>query len=345
MLKQPRENILTRLRDRFLLHYHVYPFIRKNKNRHINRYNTICLFGHARGGTSWLTEILLKIEHSCILDEPLLRHIPTTSSKPDPWLRKMQAVEKLGFYFNQPIPEYSIWPEAYAMFEHLFKGQVVSLGLYDQYGLAPMRGAENFIVKINQGHLLMHWLLRNFDVSAILLLRHPCAVVASQLKFDFFGRIELEIDRGFPQFKHREVYDQYSHIYKEVDSIEGYLAFLWSVQVKHSLYHPDNNRRWLTVAYEKLLMDFENEISRIFAFLNRPVPRNAMQQRMVPSAWTDPRSIPFIRQGKQLDAWQRELTGVQIANIFNVVDQFGIDAYDLSCEPAYDKIYSPYSLQ
>jgi hypothetical protein len=229
------------------------------------------------------------------------------------------------------------------MFEKLLKGQQISLGMYRHYGLSRLKDSETYILKINQGHLLMHWLVKNFDVSAVLLLRHPCAVVASQLKMDFFSSIELKIDKGFPDFRYNTVYKRYEHIYRKIRTIEAYLAFIWAIKVKSSIYHPDNNRRWITVAYESLLHDFENQISRIFSYLGHTLPDKIIKMKTIPSKSTHPHSITSIEKGNQIDSWRSELNTNQISEILHIIDQFEIDIYNDSDEPDYDKIYKSYS--
>ena len=40
-------------------------------------------------------------------------------------------------------------------------------------------------MKIIRGNLLLAWLVRNFEFPVLYLLRHPCAVVASRLRWNW----------------------------------------------------------------------------------------------------------------------------------------------------------------
>jgi len=69
--------------------------------------NAILLFSDPRGGSTWLTEILMKAINPAVIWEPLS---PGINSE----------FKKLGFPPRQFIPEEDEWPEAKEAFQELF---------------------------------------------------------------------------------------------------------------------------------------------------------------------------------------------------------------------------------
>ncbi len=244
------------------------------------------------------------------------------------------------FYDEQPIPIDADWIEAGKMIDDILRGRIDSLALYDEAGPIRLKTAETYIVKFNFGHLLMNWLVNKFPVRSIMLTRHPCAVVASQLRINAYGEKDFAINKVFPDFRYMEVIQKYNYIYKTVTSIEEYLAFWWSIKIKETLYNKTSELQWLNVAYESLLTNFESETQRIFTWIDKDLPENLTDLQFKPSISTKPHSMTRIKTNNQLKAWENDLSKTQIKNILNIVEKFEIDIYSSALEPDYSKLYN-----
>ena len=98
--------IISKVNDRQTLFRYIYPFVKENNDRTITQDNTLCLFCQARGGSTWLAEILLNIPKSILIDEPLWRgKMVAPFIAPNYFDRKVVEVADLNFFFNQHIPE------------------------------------------------------------------------------------------------------------------------------------------------------------------------------------------------------------------------------------------------
>ncbi len=335
-------SILNKIRDRYYLHRHVFPFVRRNQKRVISRENTICLFCHPRGGSTWLAEILLQIPGSCLIDEPLQKGKIKTEGilkeQNQPYRHILDPADKLFFEELYISPD-AEWKEAEFLFSDILGGRMDSLSLYDEAGPQRLKNAHTYIVKFNYGHLVMQWLINKFPVTPVILTRHPCAVVASQMKMKMpeiqnFGKIITSND-----FERRGIVKKYVDVFSNITRVEEYLAFWWSVKVKETLYALLPQMKYLIIAYESLLTNFEDEIKRLFEWTGKDIPQNLGALRFRPSASTHASSIDRIHNKKQLMAWKSELSDDQIKKIFNIVEKFEIDIYGSDPEPDYKKLY------
>lgn len=330
-----------RIKERYQLWKYIYPFVRKHQT--VQPKKIICLFCQPRSGSTWLAEILLSISNTCLFDEPLWRgRFKNIHSMPNFYDRKVPRVAELGFYHIQPIGENEEWQEASELFETLLAGKIVSLGLYNEINLKRLKTAECFIIKFNFAQLLMHWFIKQYDHPSLLLTRHPCAVVNSQINLKAYNNFLFDpTGKKFPDFRNSDFFNQH-RIVERLKSVEEQLAFLWAIQIKNSLYHKDNNKNWLTISYEKLLIDFEGEIDRIFDFIGETIPDEVYKNRRRPSKSSKNKSRENIVNGSQLDSWKRALSKQQISKILNIVESMEVDIYSEKLEPDYDKLYRSY---
>ena len=258
------ERVISKIKDRWILNRYIYPFIRKNQNRIISPENTLCLFCQPRGGSTWLAEILLNIPNTVLIDEPLWRGKVSAPFKiPEYRYRKISEIADINFFFYQYIPTGADWIDAEKVFEKILTGKGVSIGLYDEQDLRNLRKGELYITKFNYANLLMPWLIDRFNFNSILLTRHPCAVISSQLRLPSWKDIDIAYNYMKSKFPYSTFY--YSELKKigKIDSKEKYLAFIWALGFRNTAMNKDNNKKWLTLSYEGLLTNFKFEIDRI----------------------------------------------------------------------------------
>lgn len=334
-------SLKEKLWHRYLLHFYLQPFCEKRKQLpesaiHDNFY----IFAQHRGGSTWLAEILGQIPKTTTLTEPLWRGRPHTNGKvPDTSIGRCDEIRELELYFQQPIPSDAIWPEAELFFKYLFKGEICKLGLYDDNNIRQLSPTDSFIFKFCFGNQLMVWLTKKLHIRPILLVRHPCAVVQSQMHMLHWEYILKQPEFKIADFKYNEAYKSYSHILDIVKTPEENLAAQWCLNMVSTLSHPSNNSKWLTIAYENLYLEFNVEIGRIFKWINRPIPTGIKELHLKPSQYTKEYSLDHIKSGNQLHLWKERLSTSQIDRILNIVDLFGIKAYTEDIHPNLEIVY------
>ncbi len=313
---------------------YVRPFAANNARHGMppDRVN-IAIFSEPRGGSTWLAEILCRLPGSFLISEPMFPAFD------------YDEIRGVKFCGNQYIPEEAEWPEAQAYFRKLFNLEVRSLAALRLYyyndDLSNIAKAKYFIHKDVNSNMLLSWVTRRFSVNPIYLIRHPCAVIASQLKYKHWDYILKDIRAYFPDpsDRHQELYEHYRDIIGKISLPEERMAAEWALHNVVPVTHPENDRRWITVAYEKLFMAPESELERIFKRLGIAQPAGILDYVRKPSITTVAGSNSFIQSGKQLLSWQKSLTQSQIRNILNITRGFGLDFYDESPEPDYARIY------
>ncbi len=337
------KRIINKIRDRYYLHRFVFPFVKRNENRVIKEENTLCLFCHPRGGSTWLAEILLNIPDSCLIDEPLqkgkIKNKGVLKNRSQPYRSLLNPDNNLLFE-ELSIPVRSHWKEAEYLFSDILGGRIDALSLYDEAGPRRLANAETYIVKFNYGHLIMNWLTDRFPVTPVLLTRHPCAVVASQLKMKIVSKADFKNRKNPPALFRQGVLNKYLPVFTGISGIEEYLAFWWSVKMKETLKHRQQQNKGLIIAYEGMLLSFEKEMRRLFDRIKKDPPDHLAALKFKPSASTDARSVARIKENVQLSGWKEELSQIQIRKILGVVEKFGIDVYGPEPEPDYDKLYN-----
>ncbi|RMF24138.1 MAG: hypothetical protein D6756_07505 [Cyanobacteria bacterium J083] len=281
---------------------------------------TLVIAGSSRGGTTWLAEILNTIPNSSILWEPL-------------HLNKMPLLRKLDFDWRTYIQPGSNWTEAEEFFHRVLAGKVLNLWTTSHLDLVQIWQTQVWIVKFCRANLLLRWLTEKFPTrKPILLMRHPCAVVSSQINHGSWLSIS-------PAYRHRRfeaAYPQFRSILNNLQTTEELLAANWCIEYYVPLFSAQPSP-WLLVVYERLVTDGERELERIFNNWNIPLPAEALLRLKVPSSTTIQQSNVYKGRNRLL-GWQENLSPEQVVRILNVVSAFGLDFYSHEPEPDYERL-------
>jgi hypothetical protein len=291
----------------------------KSLSRGYDPRNTVVISGSPRGGTSWVAEVIATTPGSLLLWEPL-----EPSSHPN-------ILEKLGIGYDPYVPhDLRVTPDMpeKALYEYL-KDVIAGRVPFTEYlrflrwRHLPVRNLlslERYIVKFIRGNLLLYWLLREFQLKGVLILRHPCAVVASQMHFAWKNALQWRT-RWVPFL---ERYDP--SLLKVVDSLrtdEEVLAMDWAVTNLVPLRQPKPHP-WLLVAYEDLVSSIK-EWERLCSHISCPVPPvGIITKESTTTRLRDTESKAMF----SLDKWRKHLSEKQIDAILRVCSDMGIDFYD-----------------
>jgi hypothetical protein len=197
---------------------------------------------------------------------------------------------------------------------------------------------------------LLPWISKRFELRGIyFIIRHPCAVVASQIKTGWCG-----YHLTSPPYS--DIFPTRQQVLEEASEIEGLdqslinklekiqtqdeiLAAVWCldnyVPLSFSKPHP-----WITVIYEKIKTMGEEEIIRLFNEIGmKDIPPSAFRNLNIPSMLTLRGENKIVKRAeKQLSKWKESLSKKQIERILKIVSDFGLDFYTENIEPDYDNI-------
>ncbi len=297
------------------------------KAKNYNIKNTIVITASPRGGSTWLAEILNTLPGYSILWEPLA-------------LNEVPEARKIGFHWRTYVPPGTNWREAEGFLRKILTGQFLTRQTTQTCKLSELISAKAWIVKFCRANMFLKWMTERFSTrTPILLIRHPCAVVASQMRH---GRwITVSSPRIDPRFI--EDYPEFEPILSKLKTWEEALSGIWCLEYFATLSIPKPHP-WLLVTYEKLVRDGEAEIDKIFKTLGFETPKAAKEHLRIPS-FTTKEGSPILSRGDQLSGWKKYLNKKQIKRILDVVYAFGLDFYTDELEPDYERLMGKQPVQ
>lgn len=290
------------------------------KRNDFNPEDAMLIFSDPRGGSTWITEMVQQIPRTAVVWEPLHLHYT-------------DAFRTLGFGWRQYIPEEAEWDEARRTFEQVFRGRLLNDKIYDSSDFGRLKEADRLIVKLCRGNALLPWLTRQFAFrhKPVYLIRHPFAVVASQLRFGAWSK-EFRRFRIPESGYDRELYAPHADFLQGLGTKEEALVAQWCLTNLVPLRHPENNVRWITVTYEAMLLDPERVLERIFGEWGVSVPAGALDRVREASATTKEATFQTSLEA-QLRKWQNQLTDAQITRMRDVLNYFEVEHYDEGTMP------------
>jgi hypothetical protein len=281
--------------------------------------NNIAIFSSPRSGGTFLAQTLTTLTDACLAYEPLFRG-------------KMKEFDALGFNYEQYIPENANWLAAEKFFIDLFRRHILSPKVYYYNEFSRIKDKDTYLFKFISGNLLMPWIAQNFPVKAIYLVRHPCAVVSSQLRHPGWSWADEIKKYQFPVSKYKDIYTKYKKPLSHVNGATELLTAIWAL-ANTQILNNTANERWLKVYYEDLVLDPVHEFSRIFNYLkydeielNKKILEN-------PSLSYKGDKEKFNREGL-ITKWQKNLSGEQIERIISIINDFDISIYNKDPIPA-----------
>ncbi len=270
----------------------------------------LVLFSDPRGGSTWLTEMIHQLPRTAVVWEPL-------------YLYDSNPVNELGFSWRQYIPENEQWPEAKAIFCDILGGRV--LNNWTSFFSPPVTflWAKRILVKFCRANAMIPWLTKTFafNLTPIHLVRHPFAVVASQLRH---GGWNYPF-QGFtiPDCRYNGIYLKHKEFLRSLQTKEEALVAMWCLTNSIPLRYANKNENWITIFYERLLSQPEGELQRIFERLGLPLPTKAFHRLATPSA-TAKNGIFTASVETQTANWESYFSDSQLLTMNAVLQNFGV---------------------
>lgn len=295
--------------------------VRLTASRDYDMSETLVVAGSPRSGTTWLAEVLSTLPRSAILFEPEhMLQVPQARAAGLDW-----------HVMKSPGEE---WPAGDRYFERVLRGQVVTPWTVSHLPLSRAIAPRRWIVKFVDANLMLGWLGTRFPVRApVLVLRHPCAVVGSQLRrgwrLDHAPRLAAFFER-FPQFR--------DYVASLQDPVEWSAAH-WCLHTYAPLMLA---QPWpfIVTTYEQATRHPEQEFERLFRRWRLPMPGDLVARTRRPSGTTDLGS-EMRRSGDADAGWRKALTPAQVAMVLAVVKQFGLDFYTDDPQPDIARLTGP----
>jgi hypothetical protein len=295
--------------------------VRLTADRKYDIAETLIVAGSPRSGTTWLAEVLSTLPRSAILFEP--EH-----------MLQVPEARRAGLDWHVMKQPGDDWPEGDAYFDRVLHGRIVTPWTVSHLPLSRAFAPRRWIVKFVDANLMLGWLATRFPIRApVLVLRHPCAVVGSQMRrgwqLDHAPRLAAFFGR-YPQFR--------EYVASLQDPIEWSAAH-WCMHTYAPLALP---QPWpfLVTTYEQATREPEQEFGRLFEHWRIPMPADLLARTRRPSGTTDLGS-EFRKSRNPDTGWRKALSTTQVQQILNVVRAFGLDFYTDDPQPDVARLHGP----
>lgn len=267
--------------------------------------DTVLLAGTARSGTSWISEIIDVGGDYRIIHEPMRRN-----------RLKETAVFRPRHYLR-PDDRETVYLGAMAA---ILSGRIRSLWT-DKYNRKAL--PRKRLIREVRANLLLPWIHANFrEMPIVLLLRHPCAVSASQLRWGDEWRVHL--DRFLSE--RALVDDLLAPIVPEIraarDDFERHV-FAWSIENAVPLRMIERGEIHVAF-YENFCAEPATELQRLFGFLGRTVDQATLDRLARPSNSTRKDSA-IVSGGNLVESWRRSIPPAQAERAVEILALFGLD--------------------
>jgi hypothetical protein len=282
---------------------------------------TILVFGSTRCGSTWLAEIICAANGGTQIFEPL-------------HTRYIERAAAVGIQKNMYLAPDDIWNEGKNYLTEVFSGRAINPWLASQITLRQALNTRYLVVKLVRGNLLLEWIVRNFKTRLpALVIRHPCAVIASQLSKGWTPSLRVLLSNPY--------LDNLQQIKSRCESLnqpEELLALAWCLKYHAPLAIP-KPYPFIIVCYENLVRNGHKEIEKLFYLWGLELTDEVIQKIKKPSNTVTEKSQ--VLSGKDpLAGWKENLNSEQISNILKVVNIFGMDFYSHDSEPDYNRLCS-----
>ncbi len=324
---------MNKVNEAINFYRHLKPFgVNQLKNL---KTNDLAVFSSPRGGSTWLAETLKKLTNATLIWEPLFVYNQYKINYLNPFAYPERNANEIGW--NQYIPEKAVYPNATIFFDKLFNKEIINLKLYRYNNLSEIKNSTTFLYKFCFGNNLLPWLVNNYDIKPILLVRHPCAVISSQLNYGAWDwhKKNYQYNYNMPIFK--EFYEPYIDTLNNITCIEEKLAAEWALTMITPIKSIHNDLKWVTISYEDMVLNPEKVLQKIKDRYNLHWDNTQIKNIVnKPSFTTNSNS----KNSNKLTTWKDDLSPYQTDKILNFVNKLGIDFYSENIEPDYSKIYA-----
>jgi hypothetical protein len=287
---------------------------------------SVLIAGMARSGTTWLADVVSSQGPNRILVEPFNPYPvgPFKSPAYIPYRRPADSDTALHAFCAQ-----------------LFSGQIRHPWI-DQQGerLAP----RYRVVKAVRANLMLKWLRLNFpQVKAVLLFRHPAAVVASWLRLGWSGEQDWNAFVSQAALRQDFLAPKWP-VMEQCQTAEERIAAIWCINHLVPLRQLQSGDAPV-VFYERLVAEPQTEIPHLFGALGRPYDDSVFDALAELSA-TSRRGLASARPASELGRWRQSLSAEQLRRVGAVVQAFGLgDLYgDADMPIGYPIEWQHYSL-
>jgi hypothetical protein len=287
----------------------------------------------------------------------VLRELPGYKFLNEPlFLRNNALAREAGFRWRTNFAPEEDNAIAETFFENVLSGRV-SRGPLWHYSSPSSIGRlfehainSKLVVKFCRAGRLLHWLLRHFEVrGTVFIIRHPCAVLASQLEHGGWALDQLphdvESEEALGQMPDT-VRTRFADVLEDISTRLEMMTARWCLDYYIPLIeYADSGHPWVLVPYERLVLEKKSEMNRILTALDAEATGAVRSQLKVASGYAS-EDLSTENHMRQLAKWRSRLSEKQISRVLEIVSAFNLDFYTEKVLPNYERMpWGPSALQ
>jgi hypothetical protein len=267
--------------------------------------DTVYLAGTARSGTSWISEVINHDNAYRMIHEPL---------RPD----RLRVTS--GFRPRHYLRPNDQDPDCLRAMRTILSGRARSIWT-DKYNRKVLPAKR--LIREVRGNQLLPWIHRNFpDMPMILLLRHPCAVASSQLKWGREWPVKLERFLAEGALVEDLLGPFVDEIAGAKDEFERHVLG-WAIE-NYVPLRTFGAGEIHVAFYERFCVEPAEELARLFQFLGRPQDEHALARLGSPSS-SSRKDSAIISGQDLLESWRRSVSSEQVDRAVELLSVFGLD--------------------
>lgn len=291
------------------------------KNYNLN--DAILIFSEARGGSTWLMELLKNIPGTVINWEPL--HV-----------NNGVVPKEFKFGWRPHIPIDNDSPKYLSLFASIFKLKIYNKWTTRYIFWVDLKNSKHVLTKFVRANQSLSWVVHKFpDLmhKPILLFRHPITTCMSRLKtFDKISSKHIMTERKNEDFKipdciNNERFTLHEDYLNSLNTKLEVEIAIWCINNVNLITHVDRNK-WQTVFYEDLVLypetTFKALLKGIDIHLSNQILENInYRSASVSNYHGDLKAIPE----NQLESFLKQLTKEELQRIQAIFDYFNLKTY------------------
>lgn len=275
---------------------------------------TTVLYSSGRSGSTWLSEILGSVPGTRIIFEPFHPR------------RGLAELAEYRYRHIEPGQTAPILEEAYG---GILKGQRTTPWI-EHLNRPTTMIYKRRLVKLVRANLLFPWLANRYpDQKHVLLLRHPAAVVLSQVRNGWnlsSARIRDQADlRQSPAISALGSFGW---------PTSGFLSNLvfWAAENRVAIDHALKSNTMI-VFYEHICLSPAEVLDELSRFLGISLPTSALE-RLDKVSWSSSADIGSMSVSEKISRWKNDLSEEQASQVAQVLESCGLDQfYSLESKP------------
>jgi hypothetical protein len=282
---------------------------------HFEQEEALLIFSEARGGSTWLMELLSQLPGAYTIWEPL---------------HPKRGIIPEGFHFCQnPLLELDEDRQEYLeFFKAMFSFELSNSWTRRFLDKEMIQSAEFPLVKFVRANLLLPWIMEHFEFKRkpVVLSRHPLDTCISQIK-SFPPTDWTQI----PDCANNERYVEHrSILIDSEDELEGKMVH-WCLNNLPIYKWLDRQEEIIWVEYTDLFLRPEQEVRRIYQELgfgsdsDELIAKSNLNKR----SFTSLNSRSIEKSDKHLHRNFRNLDSHKKARLQGILDHFGFSHYNL----------------